>query len=81
MRYIWRLGSFTSNPNGTITHRKYVGYKKDGNRKIITVTAANKSACIKEMKIKEQEWLMQQQANSISLEKTVLELCQLHLDY
>lgn len=75
------MGSFTINPDGTVTHRKSVGYKPDGHRKIITVTAPNKSACIKEMKIKEQAWNKQQQASSISLAKTVLELCQLHLDY
>ena len=75
------MGSFTKNPNGTITHRKSVGYKADGYRKILTVTAPNKSACIKEMKIKEQAWNKQQQVSSVSLAKTVLELCQLHLNY
>lgn len=44
------MGSFTENPDGSITHRKHVGYKSDGHRKVITVTASSKSACIKEMK-------------------------------
>lgn len=43
--------------------------------------AANESACIKEMKKREQAWNKQQQASSVSLAKTVLELCQLHLNY
>ena len=74
-------GSFTKNPDGTVPHRKSVGYKPDGHRKVITVTAANESACIKEMKKREQTWNKQQQASSVSLAKTVLELCQLHLNY
>lgn len=75
------MGSFTENADGTITHRKSVGYKPDGHRKVITVTAASKSACIKEMKLKEQAWSKKQKASSIGLGKTVVELCQLHLEY
>ena len=29
-------GSFTKNANGTVTHRKGVGYKADGGRKTLT---------------------------------------------
>lgn len=75
------MGSFIENADGTITHRKSVGYKSDGHRKVITVTAASKSACIKEMKLKEQAWLKKQKASGIGLGKTVVELCQLHLEY
>ena len=49
-------GSFKVNADGTVTHRKSVGFKANGRRKVITVTAKNKSACIREMKKKENEW-------------------------
>ena len=49
-------GSFKTNPDGTVTHRKTVGYKANGYRKILTVTANNKAACIKEMKKREAAW-------------------------
>lgn len=75
------MGSFTENKDGTITHRKSVGYKADGNRKIFTVTSTSRSSCIKIMKEKENEWKKQQQASTVTLGKTVLELCQLHLTY
>lgn len=75
------MGSFTENPNGSVTHRKSVGYKANGNRKVITVTASSKSACIKKMKEKETAWRKQQESFGISAAKTVVELCQMHLDY
>lgn len=75
------MGSFTENKDGTITHRKCVGYKEDGNRKTLTVTANSKSACIKKMKEKEAEWKKKREAGSISVSRTVVELCQMHLDY
>lgn len=46
-------GSFKVNADGTVTHRKSVGFKANGRRKVITVTAKNKSACIREMRKKE----------------------------
>lgn len=75
------MGSFTENADGTITHRKCVGYKADGKRKTLTVTAANKSACIRNMKEKETEWKRKCENNSVNAGKTVTELCQMHLDY
>lgn len=75
------LGSFTEKENGTVTHRKSVGYKTNGNRKVITVTASSRSACIKIMREKESAWKRLQQAGTVSLGKTVVELCQLHLNY
>lgn len=48
-------GSFKINQNGTVTHRKHVGYKLNGSRKILTVTANNKTACIREMREMERE--------------------------
>ena len=49
-------GSFTFNKDGTVTHRKDVGRKANGRRKILTVTASSKSACLKAMRIKEAQW-------------------------
>ena len=40
-------GSFKVNADGTVTHRKSVGFKANGRRKVITVTAKNKSACMR----------------------------------
>lgn len=74
-------GSFTTNPDGTVTHRKSVGYKANGYRKILTVTAANKTACIREMKKKEAQWEKQKNAECIMGGTTVVELCHLHLKY
>lgn len=74
-------GSFKVNKDGTVTHRKSAGFKRDGKRKILTVTAANKAACIREMKRKEAEWSKLQKLECISSGTTVLELCSLHLRY
>lgn len=49
-------GSFKENLDGTVTHRKCVGYLPNGNRKVLTVTASSRAMCIKEMKKKEVEW-------------------------
>ena len=74
-------GSFKINKDGTVTHRKSVGYKANGQRKILTVTAANKTACIREMKKKEIQWEKQKNAEQIMGGTTVVELCYLHLKY
>lgn len=74
-------GSFIYNVDGTVTHRKSVGYKSNGNRKVLTVTAANKAACIREMKQKEMQWNKQQKANTAIAGATIVELCSLHLKY
>lgn len=74
-------GSFKINADGTITHRKHVGYKANGNRKIITVTAKSKSACIKEMRKKEEGWKELQKRHEFSDTITVEELCAMHLQY
>ena len=74
-------GSFKENPNGTITHRKSVGYKADGNRKILTVTADTKAACIKEMRRKEEWWNQCRNKEKIGIGTTVVELCERHLHY
>ena len=74
-------GSFTNNPDGTVTHRKSVGYKANGRRKVLTVTAATKAACIREMRKKEEEWNRKKMALHVQTKSTVVELCQKHLDY
>ena len=73
--------SFKINKDGTVTHRKSLGYKANGHRKILTVTAANKTACIREMKKKESQWEKQKNAEQIMGGTTVVELCYLHLKY
>ena len=74
-------GSFKVNADGTVSHRKSVGYKADGSRKILTVTAANKAACIREMKKKEAIWQKQQEREMVGDKTTVSELCLMHLQY
>lgn len=75
------MGSFSKNPDGTITHRKGVGYKPDGKRKTLTVTESSKAACIRAMKKKEEEWRKQKAFVTIHAGDTVTELCQKHLEY
>lgn len=74
-------GSFIKNPDGTITHRKGVGYKPDGNRKTLTVTEATKTACIREMKKKEAEWNRLKDMMYVNQKDTVKDLCEKHLQY
>lgn len=74
-------GSFTLNADGTVTHRKSVGYKENGRRKVLTVTAATKTACIREMKKKEAEWERKKTVSHIQQKDTVADLCYRHLKY
>lgn len=74
-------GSFKYNSDGTVTHRKSVGYKANGYRKIITVTAATKAACIREMKKKESAWNAKKLSGHVQAHNTVSELCHRHLNY
>ncbi len=74
-------GSFKVNQDGTVTHRKVVGFKPDGKRKVLTVTCKNKAACIKMMKNKEAEWHRKKNSFSISERTTVVTLCERHLQY
>lgn len=74
-------GSFKQNSDGSYTHRKSCGYKADGNRKILTVTAQTKSACIREMKRKEAEWNAKKALRSVQKNDTVTDLCNKHLLY
>jgi hypothetical protein len=45
-------GCFLESPNGKVAYRKSVGYKADGKRKILTVTAVSRAAAVREMKKK-----------------------------
>lgn len=74
-------GSFKVNKDGSVTHRKSVGYKPNGNRKVLTVTASSKAACIKAMKKKEAEWNEFKERMSIEVGDTVTDLCKAHLEY
>lgn len=74
-------GSFIFNLDGTVTHRKSVGYKSNGQRKVLTVTAATKASCLKLMRKKEAEWQKYKSASDVLLKDTVAELCYKHLNY
>lgn len=74
-------GSFTVNPNGSVTHRKCVGYKDNGQRKVFTVTAKTKSACIREMKKRVDAWNNEKSRNCVTIGSTITELCYKHLQY
>ena len=74
-------GSFKINKDGTVTHRKGVGFKTDGHRKTLTVTAPTKAACIREMRKKENEWIKRQAASHVYDKDTVVTLCLSHLNY
>lgn len=74
-------GSFVMNADGTVTHRKSVGYKANGNRKVLTVTAGSRAACIREMKKKEADWEKQKNVENIVTGTTISELCGMHLKY
>lgn len=74
-------GSFKINSDGSITYRKTCGYKMDGKRKVLTVTQATKTACIREMKKKEAIWEKQKERDVVRGKNTVEELCFKHLEY
>lgn len=74
-------GAFKINPDGTVTHRKSVGYKQNGQRKVFTVTANTKAACLKEMKKKEDAWRRQNKTGSFCTGITITELFEMHLRY
>ncbi len=74
-------GSFKTNKNGTVTMRKTVGYHADGSRKVITVTKATKAACIKAMGEKTNEWIRDQERESMNSHTTIEEMCRQHLKY
>ena len=74
-------GAFKVNPDGTVTHRKSVGYKENGQRKVLTVTANTKAACLKEMKKKEDAWKKQNKTGNFCTSLTITELCERHLRY
>lgn len=46
------VGSFKINDDGSVIYRKSVGRKSNGQRKVLTVTAATRTAAIKIMKEK-----------------------------
>lgn len=74
-------GSFTIKSDGTVIHRKSVGYKSNGRRKVLTVTAPTKTACIREMKKKEDEWKSQKSNAHVHRRDTLADLCHHHLNY
>ena len=77
------MGSFTKNADGSITHRKSIGRTVEGKRKVLTVTAANKTQAIKLMKEKEKAWEEEKAKQSLEFHSsiTIEELCKKHLEY
>lgn len=74
-------GSFKINDDGSVTYRKSVGRKSNGQRKVLTVTAATRTAAIKIMKEKEKQWEREKRLRKISEGNTLAELCERHLSY
>ena len=74
-------GFFKDNPDGTVTYRKGVGYKDDGKRKTLTVTAKNRAVCMRLMKEKEDNWLAEKARTVITDIDTVEDLCTRHLAF
>ncbi|MBQ7562383.1 MAG: site-specific integrase [Lachnospiraceae bacterium] len=75
-------GSFHSLPSGKILYRKSVGRLANGGRKVISVTASSKAACIQAMRRKEEEWNRSQENSIEAFEGyTVTQLCNEHLQY
>ena len=58
-----------------------MGFKPNGRRKVFTVTAKTKSACIKEMRKKEEAWNRLKNRGQIHYNETITELCCKHLEY
>lgn len=74
-------GSFEVLPNKKVRMRKQCGYTSNGKPKILTVTGDTKSACIRAMKIKEDEWIKVRNTEASILVGTLAELCYRHLEY
>ena len=74
-------GCFVDMKDGTILYRKSAGLTPDGKRKILTVRASSKTACIQRMKDKEAEWYKELKRMEIGQTNTVEELCTKHLEF
>ena len=74
-------GCFVLRADGSYLYRKSAGNKADGKRKILSVVAKSKSACIQRMKAKEAAWYREQKRMEIGLTNTVEELCTRHLEF
>ena len=73
-------GSFKVLPSGRIQMRKAIGTLSNGRPKVITVSAESRSACIRLMKEKEQEWkALVPNMDSIG-KMTLTNLCMAHLN-
>ena len=73
-------GHFKELSDGRIEYRKSAGLNTNGKRKILVVVGTSKSACIKLMKDKEDEWNARKALLSVSGADTVEELCTRHLN-
>ena len=75
------MGNFIQNANGTVTYRKSVGYQENGKRKVLCVTAENKTVALKKMREKEKEWEAYKRDSTLESKDTVASLCSKHLAY
>lgn len=74
-------GCFVEQEKGGFIYRKSAGITASGKRKILTVRANSKAACIKLMREKEAAWFKERQRSTLTGANTVAELCQKHLDF
>ena len=75
------MGTFITLASGKVVMRKGVGVNEQGKRKILQVTCTSKAACIKAMKVKEEEYLRSIRDYSLAPTLTVEELCAWHLNH
>ena len=74
-------GCFIELEGGRFLYRKSAGITPDGKRKVLTVRADTKSACIRLMKEKEKAWNEEKERKVPSETNTVADLCRMHLDF
>lgn len=73
-------GTFVTLGSGKYQYRKRVGLDSNNKQKILTVTAATKSECMKLMKKKEELWNKTKNDSDKISKGTLAELCRAHLD-
>ena len=71
-------GTFVTLGSGKYQYRKRVGLDSNNKQKILTVTAATKSECMKLMKKKEELWNKTKNDSDKISKGTLAELCRAH---
>ena len=72
-------GHWCRNNAGGFTLRKSVGYKADGHRKVLTVSASSKPEALKKMKKKEKQWEEEKRKFTFQKSMTFAEFMSWHL--